>query len=146
MQKIHISTSINAPKEKVWKVLWDDSTYREWTGAFGEGSYAETDNWKEGSKVRFLAANGEGMVSMVAANRPNEHMSFKHLGMMKDGMEDTESDEVKKWSGAMENYTLEGTDGQTTLKIEMDIAPEHKEYFDKTWPRALDKVKILSEQ
>ena len=73
-------------------------------------------------------------------------MSFKHLGMIKDGTEDTESEEVKKWAGAFENYTLEQTNGTTHLKVEMDMTPEHKEYFEKTWPIALDKVRYLSEQ
>ena len=70
MERLYFSISIQAPKEKVWEALWSESSYGEWTSVFGEGSYAETDNWKEGSKVRFLAANGEGMVSLVAANRP----------------------------------------------------------------------------
>ena len=146
MEKLNFSIGINAPREKVWDVLWDDSSYREWTSVFSEGSYAETDNWKEGSKVRFLGANGEGMSSLVAVNRPNEFMSFKHVGMINNGVEDNESDEVKKWAGATENYTLDGANGTTTLKVELDITPEHKEYFDKTWPKALDKVKTLSEQ
>lgn len=146
MEKINFSVSMNAPKEKVWKVLWDDPTYGQWTSVFGEGSYAQTDNWKEGSTVRFLAADGGGMISKVSANKPNEYMSFKHLGMIKNGVEDLVSDEVKQWSGAFENYTLEQTDGTTTLKVEMDISPDYKEYFDKTWPKALDKVKTLSEQ
>ena len=147
MEKLNFSVSINAPKEKVWKVLWDDSSYREWTRVFSEGSYAETDNWKEGSKVRFLSANAtDGMVSEVAANRPYEYMSFRHLGIVKDGKDDMDSDEVKAWAGSTENYTLEENNGATNLKVDMDASNEFKEYFDKTWPRALDKVKTLSEQ
>lgn len=92
MQRINFSISINASKEKVWQVLWDDSTYRQWTSAFFEGSYAVTDNWKEGTKVLFLSPGGSGMVSTVAANRANEYMSFKHLGEVKEGVEDTTSD------------------------------------------------------
>lgn len=146
MEKMNFSVSINAPKEKVWEVLWDDSSYREWTRVFHEGSHAETDNWKEGSKVKFLSADKqEGMLSEVAANRPNEYMSFRHLGMIKNGTEDTESDEVKKWAGSMENYTLEENDGATSLKVDIDMPAEFKDYFDKTWPQALDKVKLLSE-
>ena len=146
MERLNFSVDINAPREKVWEVLWDDSTYGEWTAVFGEGSYAETDNWREGSKVKFLAQNGEGMLSQISANRPNEFMSFEHLGMIKDGVEDTDSEEVKKWSGAIESYTLQGNNGSTTLNIEMDMSPEHKEYFEKAWPKALDRVKALSEQ
>ena len=146
MEKLNFSTSIHAPKEKVWKVLWDDSSYRDWTSVFNESSYAETDNWKQGTRVRFLSAGGDGMVSEVAANRPNEYMSFRHLGIVKGGVDDTESEEVKQWAGSTENYTLNENNGVTSLQVDMDSTEEFKEYFDKTWPKALDKVKALSEQ
>lgn len=145
MQKINFSISINAPKEKIWKTLWDDTNYRNWTAAFSAGSYAVTDNWKEGGKVLFLSANGEGMVSMVAANKPNKYMSFKHLGEVKEGVEDTTSEKVKQWNGAMENYTLSEAGSETILQVDMDITEEYKDYFAKTWPLALDKIKSLAE-
>lgn len=145
MQKLNFSTSINAPKEKVWKVLWDDATYRKWTSAFSEGSYAVTDHWKEGSEVKFLDLKGCGMISKVAANKPNEFMSFEHLGEIKDGVEDTNSEKVKQWAGAKENYTLKETDGVTTLAIEMDMADEYKDMFMEMWPKALEQVKTLAE-
>ena len=146
MEKLSFSADINAPSEKVWKVLWNDDSYKKWTSAFYEGSYAETDNWKEGSKVLFLSPEKDGMVSRVAANKPNKFMSFEHLGIVKKGVEDTESDEVKGWAGAKENYTLTEEDGKTNLFIEMDSNDEFKEYFLKTWPLALEKVKELAEK
>jgi len=141
MKKLNFSTHINAPKEKVWNVLWEDGSYRAWTNAFADGSYAKTDNWKEGTKVLFLGPNGDGMVSMVTANKPNEYMSFKHLGEVKEGVEDTSGG----WSGAMENYILKEENGKTTLEVEMDSTDELSEYFSETWPKALEKVKQLSE-
>lgn len=145
MEKMKFNISINAPKEKVWDILWSDASYRKWTSAFMEGSHAVTDNWKEGSKVLFIGPNGNGMVSTVAANKPNEFMSFKHLGEVKDGVEDTTSDKVKGWAGVMENYTLKGTNGKTELQVEMDISEDFKDYFVRTWPIALDKVKEAAE-
>ncbi len=145
MQKMNFSTSINAPKEKVWKVLWEDSTYRQWTSPFFEGSYVVTDNWKEGTKVLFLSPAGSGMVSTVATNRANEYMSFKHLGEVKDGVEDTTGEKVNAWAGAMENYTLKETAGVTELVVEMDITDEFKDMFTSVWPKALELVKNLSE-
>lgn len=145
MQKLNFSTSINAPKEKVWKVLWDDATYRKWTSAFCEGSYAVTDNWKEDTEVKFLDPNNSGMISRVVANKPNEYMSFEHLGEIKDGAEDRDSEKIKAWAGAKENYTLKETAGVTTLDMEMDIADEYKDMFTKMWPRALDNIKALAE-
>lgn len=146
MEKIHFSASINAPREKVWDVLWDNNSYREWTSPFAEGSYAQTDNWKEGTKVLFLDPKGSGMVSTVAKNKPNEFMSFKHLGVVKDGIEDTQSESVKSWAGAMENYTLTDENGNTKLIVDMDCTDDFKDYFLKTWPVALEKVKELAEK
>jgi len=145
MEKINFSADIKAPKEKVWEILWNIDSYKAWTSAFMEGSTVETDNWKEGSKVLFGDGKGSGMVSMVAQNKPNEYMSFKHLGMMQNGVEDTKSEQVQQWAGAMENYTLKGQNGNTTLSVDMDISPDFKDYFLKTWPVAMDKIKALAE-
>ncbi|HMB62760.1 MAG TPA: SRPBCC domain-containing protein [Eudoraea sp.] len=144
MERKEFRTTIDASKEKVWEVLWKDETYRQWTAPFGEGSRAETD-WKEGSKVLFLSADGGGMVSRIAKSRPNEFMSIEHLGFVKDGIEDTKSEKVKEWRGAMENYTLKDNEGKTMLVVAMDIADEYLDYFLKVWPKALEKVKDLSE-
>ena len=145
MVALKFNKLIDASREKVWNVLWNDETYRAWTSVFSEGSYAETD-WKEGSKVLFLDGTGEGMVSTVAEARPNEYMSIKHLGMLKNGVEDTSSEEVMKWAGAMENYTLKEEQGKTHLLVEMDSTEGSHEYFEKVWPTALEKIKELAER
>jgi uncharacterized protein YndB with AHSA1/START domain len=145
MEKLKFSIRIDAPREKVWKTLWEDASYRAWTAAFSEGSYAKTD-WKKGSKVLFLNSNEEGMVSEIADARPNEYMSFRHLGMVKDGKEDTQSESVKAWAGGTENYTLKTVDGKTELVVDMDMTEDMKAYFAETWPKALDKLKELAEK
>ncbi len=144
MQKLSFKIMINAPREKVWSILWDDATYRQWTTAFSETSYAVTD-WKKGSKVLFLDGEGSGMVSRIAENIPNEYMSIEHLGEVRGGVEDTDSDKVKAWAGSHENYTLKTIGNGTELHIDMDITEEFKEMFEKMWPKALDKVKQLAE-
>lgn len=144
MEKLNFSVNINAPKEKVWETLWNDATYREWTKAFSENSHAVTD-WQQGSKVLFLDGQGRGMVSRIEINKPYEFMSFKHLGEVKDGIEDTESEAVKSWAGATENYTLTEANGATTVAIEMDGADDFKDYMVNTWPKALELLKSISE-
>lgn len=145
MEKLKFNTTINAPREKVWNALWDDENYRKWTAVFSEGSQAETD-WKKGSKVLFTDGKGGGMVSEIADNITNEYMSFRHLGMVKDGVEDTTSEKVKGWAGAMENYRLSDVGSTTELEVELDINSEYKDYFADAFPRALQKVKEISEQ
>ena len=73
-------------------------------------------------------------------------MSFKHLGEVKDGVEDTESDAIKSWACAFENYTLKEVDGGTELSVDMDIDTAYKETFEKMFPNALAQVKIITEQ
>ena len=145
MEKKQFKIEIAAPKEKVWKILWGDNTYPVWTAAFAEGSQVET-NWEEGSKVLFLDGKGEGMVSTIAKKIPNEFMSFKHLGTVKNGVEDLHGEKTKEWSGALENYILKTRDGKTELVVDMDMTEEFKDYFTNTWPKALDKVKQLAEK
>jgi hypothetical protein len=144
MKKLTFTISIEASREKVWDILWDDKTYRQWTSAFTEGSHAESD-WKKGSKVLFLDGKGSGMVSRVAENIPNEYMSFEHLGEILNGEEDLESERVKAWAGSHENYTLKTVDGHTELTMDMDITEEFEDMFKNIWPKALANIKMIAE-
>ncbi|MET7000074.1 SRPBCC family protein [Chitinophaga defluvii] len=146
MKKLTFHITIDAPREKVWNTLWDDTTYRIWTVPFNPSSRAETD-WQKGSKVLFLGDTDEGMLSTIADNIPNQFMSIKHLGVVnKGGIEDMTSAHAQQWHGAMENYTLKTVDGKTTLDVETDTTEEFYDYFQETWPKAMDKIKELSEQ
>jgi len=146
MKQMNFEIQIAATPETVWNVLWQDASYREWTSAFAPGSHAVTD-WEEGSKVLFLGSKDGGMVSRIAVKRTNEYMSFEHLGIVKDGVEDTTGDEAKGWAGSTENYTLTAENGGTRLNVDLqgDIPDEFVDYFEQAWPAALDTVKKLSE-
>ena len=37
MTRLHYSVDIDAPRQRVWEVLWDDRTYRDWASAFMGG-------------------------------------------------------------------------------------------------------------
>lgn len=145
MKKQEFKVLIDAPREKVWDVIIGKETYPQWTAPFSEGSNVETD-WKKGSKAIFGDGKGSGMVSEIADNKPNEFLSIRHLGMIKDGVEDLDSEDVKKWSGAMENYTLKNVNGKTEWTVEMDMGEEWADYMNETWPVALQKAKELAEQ
>ena len=145
MKRQNFSIDIHAPKVKVWHTLWDEDTYRAWTSVFNEGSYAVSD-WEEGSKIQFLSSDGSGMFSIIAAKRPNEFMSFRHLGIVKDGEEQHIDEETENWSGALENYTLSENNGITHLLVEMDMVEDHQQYFQDTFPKALERVKELAEK
>jgi uncharacterized protein YndB with AHSA1/START domain len=149
MKTLHFSVRIEAPREKVWRTMLNDRTYRQWTEVFSAGSHF-VGNWEKGSKILFLAPdkNGKmaGMVSTIAENRPNEFISIKHLGVVSNGVEDTVSKAVKNWSGALENYTFQEKNGGTEVIIDTDSDDEFESMFKEIWPRALDKLKELAEK
>ncbi len=128
-----------------------DTTYREWTESFHAGSYYKGD-WSEGSKMLFLGPDETGkkeggVVSRVKENRKYEFISIEHLGMVMDGIEDTTSEEVKKWTPAFENYTFTEKDGGTEVSVDMEVAnDEFKEMFEGMWPKALLKLKEIAER
>ncbi|MBB6240278.1 hypothetical protein HDC90_004948 [Pedobacter sp. AK013] len=140
MEKIKFKTTINATATKVWDVLFGVKSYPIWTAVFAEGSTVETD-WKKGSKAIFGDGKGSGMVAVIAENIPNEFMSIKHVGEIKDGKEESHD-----WGESLENYTLKEKEGHTELTIDMGIIEKWKDYFNETWPKALDKVKELAEK
>jgi putative lipoic acid-binding regulatory protein len=150
MEKMRRKIFINAPRARVWDVMLADDTYREWTSAFSPGSYYKGD-WSEGSKILFLGPGHEGsgeggMVSRIRENRRHEFISVEHLGIVHNGVEDTESDAAKQWAPAYENYTFADSNGGTELSIEMDIQAEEKENFDKLWTEALSRLKTIAER
>ena len=77
MEKQTFNITIRATPAEVWNTLFGQTTYPLWTAPFAEGSSVETD-WKEGSKALFLDGKGQGMVSMIAKNIPNEYMSISN--------------------------------------------------------------------
>lgn len=146
----HYSIHINAPKEKVWDTMLGQETYREWTSAFSEGGHFQ-GSWEQDSKMLFLGPDPEtgkegGMVSRIKENKQYEFVSIEHLGIIKDGVEDTTSEEAKKFAPAYENYTFTEQGGVTEVSVDIDVAEEFADFFAEAWPKALAKVKEISER
>ena len=144
MERLQFKITIDAPRERVWEILWGSDTYPQWTSGFAEGSNVETD-WIKGSRILFVDGKGNGMISVIEENIPNEFMSFKHLGVMEDGKENFEIAKERGWVNAIENYTLKSQGDKTELTIDQDVEEEYKDSFIETWPKALSKLKTLSE-
>lgn len=144
MNTLNFSVIIDAPRDVVWDTFLAPDSYKDWTSAFTEGSYYE-GSWAEGERIRFLSPGGSGMTSVIAENRPHEFISIKHLGFIKDGIEDTESEEVKKWAPAFENYYFSNVGPSTEVKVSMEVTPEYEEYMTNTWPKALARLKEICE-
>ena len=143
-KQIQVETTIKAPAEVVWEVLFGKETFTHWTAPFGEGATFE-GSWNEGERIRFLSPSGDGVVSKIAENRPNEFLSILHIGQIHDGKDDTESESVREWAPVFENYTLSAVPGGTRVTIDQEITGEWEQVTKETWPKALELVKRICE-
>ncbi|KAA0128247.1 SRPBCC domain-containing protein [Chryseobacterium sp. SN22] len=145
METLSYEIVIDAPKQKVWDVLWNEKTYSQWTQFFNPGNVMKSD-WEVGGKTYFVNAEGAGMVSTIDSLEEPDQIIFKHLGMVdKDGNEDAESMEVKQWSGCFEKYILIDYDGKTKLHTEVQTEKEWEDDLNTGFTKGLEIVKNLAE-
>ena len=143
-QTIKKSIELNAPKEVVWNVLFNDEFTRIWYSEFSEGSHAQTD-WKVGSKAVFTDNSNCGLIGKIIANRPFELLSVEYTGQLLNGAEDYDSDIAKDIKGGLESYRLSEQNGKTHLSIECDMGEDFFDLMSQAWGRALQKIKQLTE-
>lgn len=145
METLSYEKVINAPRQKIWDVLWNPETYGEWTQFFSPGSVMKSD-WQVGGKTYFLNAEGKGLISTIDSLEQPDQVIFKHLGTVdKEGNEDTRSKEVMEWSGFFEKYILIDFDGRTKLHIEIQTEKDWHAYMDEGFTKGLEIIKNLAE-
>lgn len=152
MQRLQFTSVINAPAQKVYETmlgLKDKSAYEHWTSAFNPTSTYE-GTWEKGSKILFVGVdeNGKkgGMVSEIVEHEPAKFISIRHYGFLDGEIEVTTGEQVEKWAGGHENYSYQENNGITTVTVDIDTLDEYLDYFNSTYPLALDQLKALSER
>ena len=85
------------------------------------------------------------MVAEIAENIPNKFVSIRSYGILKGDIEITEGEEIEKWAGGLENYTFEENNGMTTVTVDVDMTDDYVDYFNETYPKALNKLKSILE-
>lgn len=143
MKKIKFSIEIKASKERIWSILWDDTTFRDWASIIDEGTYLEGE-MKEGNQIQFISSvNGYGVTSLIEKLKLNEFIIFRHSV---DTKESGQQEREKEWTGGMESYFLIEKDRTTTLIIKMDVPKEQEELFNTRIPEVLERIKFLAEK
>lgn len=141
---LKFSIIIEANKSTVWKTMFTKESYPKWAAVFCGGSEAVT-NWEEGSEVEFTSPDGDGMFGIIEQKVENQKMVFQHLGVLRKGQK-MDNDESALWRGARESYALKEENENTTVQVSMDTTEALEKYFNETFPKALEKIKQLSEQ
>ncbi|HEX7366326.1 MAG TPA: hypothetical protein VF273_04475 [Pelobium sp.] len=141
LKTISFSILIDSSRETVWDVLWNHKTYPKWTNAFCAGNYYE-GTLEQGATIKFLKSDGEGMTSYIQKLVDNEHIAFIHQAGLENGIE-----KDFEWQGAREIYNFKKeTDACTELQVIVDVSPEMEQYFNNTFPKALQLVKQMAEE
>ncbi|HVS79560.1 MAG TPA: SRPBCC domain-containing protein [Candidatus Paceibacterota bacterium] len=148
MKSIRHSIEIDAPKEKIWQVLWDDKTFRDWANIIDQGTYM-TGTLQEGAEVNFIG-NSDGKVRYGVSSKvekliPLKLISFRKVEDIKVADDGSIEKRDDQWTGGVESYELEEHDGQVTLSIIEDVPDELVEYFENTLPKVLERIKALAE-
>jgi hypothetical protein len=146
MKKLQFKKVFNTSAQKVYETMLglnDIKTYEHWTSAFNPTSTYE-GSWEKGSKILFVGfdENGKkgGMVSTVESNEPAKFVSILHYGFLDGQNEITTGEQVEQWAGGHENYTFQELNSTTTLTVDIDSVEEYLDYFNQTYPKALDKL------
>ena len=142
MKEMQFSIEINATKESIWNTLWQDETLREWAGIIDPGTHM-VGELKEGNQIQFISGNGYGVTSLVEKLVPGEFLLLRHSA---DTQDSGKRERENEWTGGEESYSLADKDGVTTLNASFDVPPEMEEYFQENYPKALERVKVLSEK
>ena len=149
LETISFEILINAAPEKVYSTMLDKKFYNEWTSVFNPSSSFE-GSWEKGAEIRFIGIDKDGskggMISRIEENVANKFVSIHHLGIILGGVEIMEGPEVDEWAGAHENYTFETKGERTLLKVDFDTNQMLKTYFKETYPKALERLKLICEQ
>nr|WP_288934111.1 SRPBCC domain-containing protein [uncultured Allomuricauda sp.] len=145
MKTLTYKIEIQAGKDKVWESLWDKENYTKWTKPFSEGLYIETESFSEGSEIRFFAPNGDAMISKIINLQPREYVAFEHLSMMQNG-EISSFNKDGETNQFFESYRLIDNESSITLVAKVNTLESEEKSMDKTFPKALQIVKELSEQ
>ena len=143
-KRIQFPEFIASPVARVFDIMTALESYKQWTAAFADGSHFD-GSWERGERIRFLGPSGDGMLAEIAENRPNEFISIKHLGVIANGVVDTESDTARAWASAYENYTFAEAAGGTRIVVDLDVTEAFEAYMQDTWPKALRRLKAICE-
>jgi uncharacterized protein YndB with AHSA1/START domain len=144
MKDLEFNIAIAAPVARVWDCMLDAIAYRDWTRAFCEGSYYE-GSWAQGSRMRFLDPDGNGMDAVVEENRLHERVVLKLVGELAEGRPKPGSTVAS--DPAREIYEFSATaGGGTRLVIRLSGWDDgFADMMAGLWPNALQRLKTLAE-
>lgn len=146
MEHLAYKVVISAPVNKVWDIMLQKESYKQWVAkSWPDSSYE--GSWTKGAQIRFTGPDGSGTLAKIVEMTPYQHVLARHVVVLgPGGVEDHTSEIAKGWIDITEAYHFAEHVGKTTVTVSIETTPEWKEMFDDGWPGALEDLKKLCEQ
>lgn len=151
MKKLQFKINIQAPPSLVYNTMLglnNKSDYEAWTAIFNPTSTYE-GSWNKGEQIRFVGIdqNGKkgGILSLIVEHIPNQFVSFKTIGIIKEDEVITQGENVINWLGGHENYTFQSHAQSTEVTVEIDVPFNYIDHFQDSYTKALAALKTQIE-
>lgn len=138
------SVSIQAPAERIWRVITDAQYNSIWLAAFGKRNIAHTD-WQEASKAIFVDDSQTGLITRIREARPFEKIRMQNVGIITNGKEDYTSNDAVESREFFEQYLLTPEDGSVRMRVEVTVEDDFYDEVSDCWANALEIIKKLAE-
>jgi hypothetical protein len=145
MQTLKFSIHINATAEKVWNCLWESENYQHGTGVFCVGSYYQTEQFAEGHKIQLLSPTGDGKYGMLEKVDPCTLLIFRHIGEIKNFLEQFVEQNSTPSSIASESLQLCAGPKGNELVVQIDTPPAKVLHMGSIFPASLQVLSRIVE-
>lgn len=151
MKTLSNSIQINASAERVWQVLWNESTIKVWAAAYGPGMEFRGGDWQEGNQTTIADANGNGGYGIIEKVIPNQLMRIREKGWilnwkaLSPDYSVTIGDKELVWEAGIGEFRLEEQNESTKLSIEIELGDDWASILEDVFPKALQLIKNLAE-
>lgn len=149
MKILEYKVNINSQIKTVYATTIDKKHFSEWTAIFAPHSYFE-GSWEKGGILKYQCPDEEeriqGMINRIKQNIPNEEIFIQPIGIIENGVEIMSGEKVKNLDKTYEIYRFTKIGPKTEVKIIVSALDKHEQYFNETWPKALEKLKAICEK
>ena len=102
-------------------------------------------------KVKFLGPDEKGIMGGILSSVKEivryKEICFEHYGMVLNGEEKTNGEDIDDWVPSFEKYIfLNIGENKILLKVEVELSKKWSVMMNAMWPKALNKLKEICEK
>lgn len=148
MKTLDFKTTIDADPQLVYSTMIDSVQCLEWIHVFSPNSYFK-GGWNKGEILTFCSKDEDdkeqGMICRIEKNIPGKELFVQPIGLLQNGKQIMSGESINDLHESYDHYLFEANEDQCILTIRVSVFDELEGYFRETWPKAMAKIKSMSE-